>query len=322
MEYSIITPVYNRQDCILRCLESVAKCVDSLNGGANLEHIIVDDGSSDDSLKIATEFAKNHPYVRCISFDTNKGTNAARNAAIKVARGKWCIILDSDDYFVETAIRDIQIAMQANPNFGHYMFAADDMLDFYEKTALLRGKKQVVLTYLDFLGGKVSGDFIHVCNTEVLRKYPFDETIRIHEGIFFLMFYREVQRMLFTNVVVTIRERQRGDSVSRDTFRTSKKVIKRVIRSNELYLNSFTTDLEKYNLHDILDNEIISLLDNYVLIGRHQDAVQLYSKIKVDNRKVRLLYLINKFRLSQFYRFALKSYLVLKYNVLKKDMKM
>lgn len=269
-------------------------------------------------MKIATEFAKNHPYVRCISFDSNKGTNAARNAA----KGKWCIILDSDDYFVETAIHDIHATMQAHPGFVHYMFAADDMLDFYEKIDLLRGEKQVVLTYQDFLGGKVSGDFIHVCNTEVLRKYPFDENIRIHEGIFFLLFYREVRKMLFTNVVVTIRERQRGDSVSRDTFRTSKKVIKRVIRSNELYLKSFTSDLEKYNLRDVLDNERISLLDNYVLIGRHQDAVQLYSKIKVDNRKVRLLHLINKYRLSLLYRLALKSYLVLKYNVLKKDLKM
>lgn len=222
MDYSIITPVYNRQDCILRCLESVAKCVASC-GETSLEHIIVDDGSSDDSLKIAIEFSKNHPYVRCISFDSNKGTNAARNAAIKAAKGKWCVILDSDDYFVETAIHDIKTTMQANPDYGHYMFAADDMLDFYEKTDLLRGKKQVVLSYKDFLSGNVSGDFIHVCNTDVLKKYPFDENIRIHEGIFFLMFYREVQKMLFTDIVVTIRERQRGDSVSRDTFRTNKK---------------------------------------------------------------------------------------------------
>lgn len=321
MDYSIITPVYNRQDCILRCLESVAKCVASC-GGISLEHIIVDDGSSDDSLKIAIEFAKNHPYVRCISFDSNKGTNAARNAAIKAAKGKWCVILDSDDYFVETAIHDIKTTMHDNPDYGHYMFAADDMLDFYEKTDLLRGKKQVVLSYNDFLSGNVSGDFIHVCNTDVLKKYPFDENIRIHEGIFFLMFYREVQKMLFTNIVVTIRERQRRDSVSRDTFRTNKKVIQRVIRSNELYLNTFTSDLEKNKFFDVLNRERISLLDNYVLIGRNKDAKSLYPLIKEKSKKVKYLLIINELHLSSLYRLALKVYLVAKYTILKKDMKM
>lgn len=321
MDYSIITPVYNRQDCILRCLESVAKCVASC-GGASLEHIIVDDGSSDDSLKIAIEFAKNHPYVRCISFDSNKGTNAARNAAIKAAKGKWCVILDSDDYFVETAVNDIKTTMNANPDYGHYMFAADDMLDFYKKTDLLRGKKQVVLSYKDFLSGHVSGDFIHVCNTDVLKKYPFDENIRIHEGIFFLMFYREVQKMLFTNIVVTIRERQRGDSVSRDTFRTDKKVIQRVIRSNELYLNTFTYDLEKNKFFEVLNRERISLLDNYVLIGRSKDAKRLYPLIKEKSKKVKYLLMVNELHLSALYRLALKVYLVIKYTILKKDMKM
>ena len=321
MDYSIITPVYNRQDCILRCLASVAKCVASC-GGTSLEHIIVDDGSSDDSLKIAIEFAKSHPYVRCICFDSNKGTNAARNAAIKAAKGKWCVILDSDDYFVETAIHDIKTTMQVNPDFGHYMFAADDMLDFYEKTDLLRGKKQVVFSYKDFLSGNVSGDFIHVCNTDVLKKYPFDENIRIHEGIFFLMFYREVQKMLFTNIVVTIRERQRGDSVSRDTFRTNKKVIQRVIRSNELYLNTFTSDLEKNKFFDVLNRERISLLDNYVLIGRNKDAKRLYPLIKEKSKKVKFLLMINELNLSSLYRLALKVYLVTKYTILKKDMKM
>lgn len=39
MDYSIITPVYNRQDCILRCLESVAKCVNANNGGGQVLNI-------------------------------------------------------------------------------------------------------------------------------------------------------------------------------------------------------------------------------------------------------------------------------------------
>ena len=41
--------------------------------------------------------------------------------------------------------------------------------------------------------------FIHVCNTQILRNHPFDERLRIYEGLFFLMFYRDAKQMLFTN---------------------------------------------------------------------------------------------------------------------------
>ena len=52
IKYSIITPVYNRADCIMRCMVSVSKSMQFLNGGGNIEHVIVDDGSSDATCSI------------------------------------------------------------------------------------------------------------------------------------------------------------------------------------------------------------------------------------------------------------------------------
>ena len=42
-----------------------------------------------------------------VKFDHNRGTNAARNEAIRIAKGKWSVILDSDDYFVDNALQVI-----------------------------------------------------------------------------------------------------------------------------------------------------------------------------------------------------------------------
>ena len=95
--------------------------------------------------------------------------------------------------------------MNANPDYGHYMFAADDMLDFYKKTDLLRGKKQVVLSYKDFLSGHVSGDFIHVCNTDVLKKYPFDENIKTY-ALLGNHDYRAINRHPFVRGILSSRD--------------------------------------------------------------------------------------------------------------------
>lgn len=79
--YSIITPVYNRADCIMRCMQSVEKSMQSLIGGGNVEHVIVDDGSLDSTASIVEDYAKQHPHVVSVKFPQNRGTNAARNEA-------------------------------------------------------------------------------------------------------------------------------------------------------------------------------------------------------------------------------------------------
>ena len=220
MKYSIITPVYNRQDCVGRCIESV---VGNIKYNNEIEHIIVDDGSSDFTAAKVKSYCERYKHIKFIQFRNNRGTNAARNAAISVATGKWIIILDSDDYFVDNAIEIIDTVV-SNNKYKEYMFAADDMLEIYNKTPLLSGKSQVVLKYKDFLAEDVKGDFIHVIDSEIMKRNPFNENLRIYEFVWFLTFYKESREILFTDKVVTIRERSRTDSVTREVIRTNKKM--------------------------------------------------------------------------------------------------
>lgn len=103
--------------------------------------MIVDDGSLDSTASIVEDYAKLHPHVVFVKFPQNRGTNAACNEAIRRAKGKWVVILDSDDYFCETALSDIDNTIKANPSFGHYAFAADDMLGYYKDNLIIRGGK-------------------------------------------------------------------------------------------------------------------------------------------------------------------------------------
>lgn len=79
MKISIITPVYNREDCISRCIESVAIQAEGV------EHWIVNDGSTDATLFIVRQFADKYPHIHLLTYECNAGVGAARNAAIQNA---------------------------------------------------------------------------------------------------------------------------------------------------------------------------------------------------------------------------------------------
>lgn len=276
--------------------------------------MIVDDGSLDSTASIVEDYAKLHPHVVFVKFPQNRGTNAARNEAIRRAKGKWVVILDSDDYFCETALSDIDNTIKANPSFGHYAFAADDMLGYYKDNLIIKGANRKVLSYPDFLNGYVNCDFIHVMQREVLLRYPFNEQLRIYEGLFFLLFYRDVRQVLFTNKVVTIRERQRSDSVSRFFIRTNVEVIRKQVLSLELMLQYFEDDMIQLGMNRRLNSIKASLFENYILLGEYLRATSL-GVTRFKGKKAHILKVVCDLRLGWLYRLLLQSYLVLKYNI-------
>ena len=311
MKFSIITPIYNRADCIARCIESVIK---QKSSSYELEHIIVDDGSTDDSVKIIKKYAMDYPHIHLIAFPRNRGTNAARNKAIATATGDFCIILDSDDFFVDDALQFVHSVITEKNGYGHYMFAPDDMQCRYRLNPLLNVYQNEII-YQDFLSGAVSGDFVHVIRTSVLEKYPFEESVRIYEGVFFLRFYKATQKILFTNRIVSIRERNRKDSVTRNTIRTDKAIIARTADANRLYIQWFAEDLIKYGYNDRLNSYCLRLLDNLLLLGNYKEARNLNRFIQFRwPVKYRIIYAL---RLGSLYRNVLSAYLHVKYNILK-----
>lgn len=95
---SVIIPCYNQEKYIADCLDSVlAQTFD------DYEAIVVDDGSTDNSVKIIKEYQKKSDKIRLIQ-QANQGVIAARNNAIKEAKGKYIYTLDSDDIIHETAL--------------------------------------------------------------------------------------------------------------------------------------------------------------------------------------------------------------------------
>ncbi len=99
---SIIIASYNQQDTLPDAIES------ALATEYPCEIIVVDDGSTDNSLKIAESY--NKQQVKVIS-QVNKGLASARNTGIMNAKYDWCLFLDADDILMDTAIEKIDNAI-------------------------------------------------------------------------------------------------------------------------------------------------------------------------------------------------------------------
>ena len=97
---SVITPVYNRENYIRECIESVLQQTFS-----DFEYILVDDCSTDNSLAILREYEKKDKRVKVISLDKNAGPADARNIAIKQAKGRYIAFVDSDDLWLKDKLK-------------------------------------------------------------------------------------------------------------------------------------------------------------------------------------------------------------------------
>ena len=91
-ELSIIIPVYNGQDYILRCLDSILR----QQGASQYEIIVVNDGSTDDTTKILSAVTEIYPNVTVIN-QANAGVSVARNNGIAASHGKYITFVDCDD---------------------------------------------------------------------------------------------------------------------------------------------------------------------------------------------------------------------------------
>ena len=232
--------------------------------------------------------------------------------------------MDSDDYFVDNAILTINRTVTSHPEYRHFMFAPNDV--DYSKSCLA-GCKEKELTFPDFLSGRITTGFIHCIRADIMKHHPFDDSVRIHEGAFFLSFYKEAQKMLFTDKVVTIRERGRSDSVTLDTVRTKRELIERGIKANEILLLRFGNDMKQYDCTKMLSIVYTYLYDNYLLLSQYVKVANLkkmfkekYTNYVYVSWKLKILEILSQLRLGWLYRCLLLFYLTIKYRIFKVKM--
>ena len=180
LRFSIVIPVYNVEQFLSDCLDSVLA-----QSFSDWETVCVNDGSTDGSAAILEEYAIRDRRIRIIT-QANGGLSAARNAGIKVAKGDYILFLDSDDWLEHNALQRLVEKLDG-----------EDLLcfsgrRFFEETGNYHPADQLTekayLSGMDYYNENalLSRDFAFVC--VVLRIYKREFLLKnnllFKEGIF------------------------------------------------------------------------------------------------------------------------------------------
>ena len=117
---SVIVPVYNAEQYLPKCIESILH----QKSFSDLELVLVNDGSRDKSLDICREYAAQDGRVKVID-KANGGVSSARNCGIESAEGEWLTFVDADDWLVESAFAECA------PYMGEYDIIRFATLDLF-----------------------------------------------------------------------------------------------------------------------------------------------------------------------------------------------
>lgn len=101
MKVSVIIPIYNSEEYLSKCIESVLS-----QTYKNYELILINDGSTDGSKSICDDYANHYNQIK-VFHRSNKGVSAARNFGIDVATGEYLCFVDSDDYIESIMLEEL-----------------------------------------------------------------------------------------------------------------------------------------------------------------------------------------------------------------------
>ena len=141
MKVSIIIPIYNSEKTLNRLINSVVN-----QSYKNLEIILINDGSIDNSLKIINSFEKKDKRIKVIN-QKNQGVSKSRNKGLEVATGEYILFLDSDDYIDKDLIKIVLSKFKQNKVdlviYGFYTEIYGEKLVSNYKTCLLKDKQSI-----------------------------------------------------------------------------------------------------------------------------------------------------------------------------------
>jgi glycosyltransferase involved in cell wall biosynthesis len=132
IKLSIIVPIYNVEQYIRPCFESV------FNQGLNddeYEVIIVNDGSTDRSMEMIEDIISQHTNITIINQE-NQGLSVARNNGIKAAKGEYILMPDSDDLLIEYSLKPLletALESQADLIVADFLRMNDEEINNYPK---------------------------------------------------------------------------------------------------------------------------------------------------------------------------------------------
>lgn len=172
---SIIIPLYNKEECILKTIESVIK-----QKFESYEIVVVDDGSEDESVKLVQNL--NNENIKIFRKE-NGGPSSARNYGVKKAKGEWGLFLDADDTLEPDSLKTLENLVRKEPECdffccNHYIQAEGIKTIFSSKFK----EGYILNNFFAYQTKRIrprAGAALY--SMSLLRKYPYNERLWRYE---------------------------------------------------------------------------------------------------------------------------------------------
>lgn len=268
---SIIIPMYNMENYIGKCLQSLldipTECLESI------DIIVVNDGSKDQSLRIATSYQKKYPEVIRVIDKENGNYGSCINAGLAKALGTYVKVLDSDDYFSSVGLSAILEKISSIPVMDMIITDFDiiNANDEITNHVSFQLKKEKCLLFND-IWKKISDIQMHaiIYRTELFKEINYHQTEGIsytdQEWCYYPMV--KIQTVYYVNNVLY------KYLLGREGQTMSENVLKKKISNLEIVANKM---LKHFSLLDKnkLSRERYLLLRKRILV-RYKDIYRLY----------------------------------------------
>jgi Glycosyltransferases involved in cell wall biogenesis len=259
---SIIVPIYNVQDYLCKCIDSLlAQEYD------NYEIILVNDCSTDNSKQIAEKYAKTH-QEKCllVNHDVNGGLAAARNTGMKSAKGEWLTFVDSDDWVSKdylSGLYKIAIEESADVVIGGVVYYYNNgntrSADSFGKLKKGASNKNIIAQCRSYACGRLFKRKLFIDNNIV---FPTDIRRSEDIGTIIPILTRAKKISIYEKDVYFYFQRSTSLSLSNNNIEDLSFYPKTVNRMLELSVGGYEKELEFRCIHELLYGMVYLMVES------------------------------------------------------------
>ena len=164
--FSVIIPVYNVEDYLKQCLDSIL-----CQSYSNFEIVLVNDGSRDSSLEICLEYQEKSASIKLINKE-NEGAAAARNYGLLKAKGDYIIFTDADDFWIgEQVLEELNnLIQESSPD----LIIHEETRFFTNNDLIYKNNQRFILNK----SGKFEDEVLNLVYYDLFAASPWDKVIK------------------------------------------------------------------------------------------------------------------------------------------------
>lgn len=280
---TIIVPVYNAEKYLKACLDSIVSQI-----YRDIEILLVDDGSTDNSGIICDEYAVKDKRIK-VFHNENKGVSYSRNLGINKATGKYLLFVDSDDVIEKEYVYELVKPTEEK----NYDLVVCNRIDIF----LPKNKKKEIVVNKELLSDNFQNDYyllvenLKIISVKLYKKEIIDKyNIRFPIGIsssedqrFNFLYFEHVKKYTYINKCLYKYFRRDNDSLSQVL---TDKICEDIIETL-LFEKTYFENFKIKNKESILSNEIILYLNLFVRKDRFKyNSYKMYKKYAIKLKKV------------------------------------